>query len=62
VPASGWPRRLGTRFVIPGDRNGMLYDTDGQVVSEHVLGDGIGHVLATSTGQVWIGPDHDRFT
>jgi hypothetical protein len=25
---------------------------DGQVVSEHVLGDGIGHVLATSTGQV----------
>ena len=33
----------------------MLYDADGQVVSEHVLGDGIGHVLATSTGQVWIG-------
>jgi hypothetical protein len=28
---------------------------DGQVVSEHVLGDGIGHVLATSTGQVWAG-------
>jgi hypothetical protein len=37
------------------DRNGVLYDADGQVVSEHVLGDGIGHVLATSTGQVWIG-------
>ena len=33
----------------------MLYDTDGQIVSEHVLGDGIGHVLATSTGQVWVG-------
>jgi hypothetical protein len=33
----------------------VLYDTDGQVVSEHVLGDGIAHVLATSTGQVWAG-------
>ena len=33
----------------------MLYDTDGQVVSEHVLRDGIAHVLATSTGQVWAG-------
>jgi hypothetical protein len=54
------------------DRNGVLYDTDGQVVAERVLGDGIGHVLATSSGQVWIGyfdegiygncygPDHDR--
>jgi hypothetical protein len=33
----------------------VLYATDGQVVSQHVLGDGIGHVLATSTGQVWAG-------
>jgi hypothetical protein len=33
----------------------VLYDADGQVVSEHVLGDGIAHVLATSTGQVWVG-------
>jgi hypothetical protein len=33
----------------------MLYGADGQVVSEHVLGDGIGHVLATSAGQVWVG-------
>ena len=37
------------------DRNGVLYDADGQVVSESVLGDGIRHVLATSNGQVWIG-------
>ena len=55
----------GGRFLVAGarcrwrrdgpDRNGVLYDTDGQVVAEGVLGDGIGHVLATSDGQVWIG-------
>ena len=55
----------GGRFLLAGarcrrrpegpDRNAVLYDTDGQVVSEHVLGDGIGHVLATSAGQVWVG-------
>ena len=55
----------GGRFLVAGarcrwrpggpDRNAVLYDSDGQVVSEHVLGDGIGHVLATSTGQVWAG-------
>ena len=37
------------------NRNAVLYDADGQVVSEHVLGDGIAHLLATSTGQVWAG-------
>ena len=37
------------------DRNGVLYDADGQIVAERVLGDGIRHVLATSNGQVWIG-------
>jgi hypothetical protein len=37
------------------DCNAVLYDTDGQVVSEHVLGDGIAHVLADSTGQIWAG-------
>lgn len=52
----------GGRFLVAGarcrwrpegaDRNAVLYDADGQVASEHVLGDGIGHVLATSTGQV----------
>ena len=36
-------------------RNAVLYNSDGQVVSEHVLGDGIAHLLATSTGQVWAG-------
>ena len=55
----------GGRFLVAGprcrwrpdgpDRNAVLYDAGGQVVSEHVLGDGIAHVLATSTGQVWIG-------
>ncbi len=55
----------GGRFLVAGarsrwrrdgpDRNGVLYDTDGQVVGEGVLGDGIRHVLATGSGQVWIG-------
>jgi hypothetical protein len=55
----------GGRFLVAGarcrwrpdgpDRNGVLYDADGHVVSEHVLGDGIGHVLATRDGQVWVG-------
>jgi hypothetical protein len=55
----------GDRFLVVGarcrwrrdgpDRNAVLYDADGQVVSHHVLGDGIEHVLATSTGQVWAG-------
>ena len=55
----------GGRFLVAGarcrwrpdgpDRNAVLYDADGQAVSEHVLGDGIAHVLATSTGQVWVG-------
>ena len=55
----------GGRFLVAGarcrwrrdgpDYNGVIYDADGQVVCEGVLGDGIGHVLATSDGQVWIG-------
>ncbi len=55
----------GGRFLVAGarcrwrrdgpDRNGVLYDAGGQVVAERVLGDGIGHVLATRDGQVWIG-------
>jgi hypothetical protein len=55
----------GGRFLAAGarcrwrrdgpDRNAVLYDADGQVVSEHVLGEGIGHVLAASTGEVWAG-------
>jgi hypothetical protein len=38
-----------------GGRNGVLYDCDGQVVCEGVLGDGIGHIQATRDGRVWIG-------
>jgi hypothetical protein len=55
----------GGRFLVAGarcqwhrdgpNRNAVLYDTGGQPISEHVLGDGIRHVLATSTGQVWAG-------
>jgi hypothetical protein len=55
----------GGQFLVAGarcrwrrdgpDRNGVLYDTNGQVVCEGVLGDGIRHVLATSSGEVWIG-------
>ena len=55
----------GGQFLVAGarcrwrpdgpDRNGVIYDADGQVVAERVLGDGIEHVLATSDGQVWIG-------
>jgi hypothetical protein len=55
----------GGKFLVAGarcrwrrdgpDRNGVLYDADGQVVSEGVLGDGLGQVLAGSDGQVWIG-------
>ena len=55
----------GGQFLVAGarcrwlhdgpDRNGVLYDADGQVVAEGVLGDGIGHVLAASDGQVWVG-------
>jgi hypothetical protein len=33
----------------------VLYGADGQVVSKHVLGDGIGHMLATRAGEVWAG-------
>jgi hypothetical protein len=50
----------GGRFLVAGarcrwrrggpDRDGVLYDADGQVVAERVLGDGIGQVLATSDG------------
>jgi hypothetical protein len=37
------------------DSNAVLYDSDGQPLSEHVLGDGLLHVLATRTGEVWAG-------
>lgn len=53
------------RFLVAGARcrwqpdgpepNAVLYDAAGQAVSGHVLGDGIGELLADSTGQVWVG-------
>jgi hypothetical protein len=37
------------------DRNAIVYDADGTVLAEEVLGDGISHVLADSSGRVWVG-------
>ena len=55
----------GNRFLIAGarcrwhpdgpDRNAVLYDARGQVLSEHVLGDGLAQVQASSTGEIWAG-------
>jgi hypothetical protein len=38
----------------PG-RNAVVYDAGGHALAEEVLGDGIEHVLADSTGHVWAG-------
>jgi hypothetical protein len=55
----------GGRFLVAGarcrwrpggpDSNAVLYDAGGQAVSAHVLGDGIAHLQATSTGHLWAG-------
>jgi len=37
------------------DRNAVVYDADGSVLATEVLGDGISHVLADSSGHVWVG-------
>lgn len=37
------------------DRNAVVYDADGSVVAEEVLGDGIACVLADTAGHVWAG-------
>ncbi|WP_329565661.1 hypothetical protein [Streptomyces sp. NBC_01361] len=37
------------------DRNAIVYDADGRVVAEATLGDGISHVFATHTGDIWVG-------
>ena len=37
------------------ERNAIVYAADGRVVTEQTLGDGIGHVLATGAGEVWVG-------
>jgi hypothetical protein len=53
------------RFLVVGarsrwrrdgpDRNAVIYGSDGHVVAEAVLGDGIEHVFATSDGHIWAG-------
>ncbi|MFE2988883.1 hypothetical protein [Streptomyces sp. NPDC059262] len=37
------------------ERNAIVYDGDGHVVAEATLGDGISHVFATHTGDIWVG-------
>jgi len=37
------------------DRNAIVYSSDGLVLAEDVLGDGIEHVLVDSTGHIWVG-------
>ncbi|MFS8101582.1 hypothetical protein LFM09_31100 [Lentzea alba] len=37
------------------DRNAIVYDHAGAVLSEHTFGDGIEHVQATRSGEVWVG-------
>ncbi|WP_329432032.1 MULTISPECIES: hypothetical protein [unclassified Streptomyces] len=37
------------------DRNAIVYDADGHLVAEATLGDGISHVFATHTGDIWVG-------
>ena len=37
------------------DRNAIIYDTEGSVVAEATLGDGIEHVFTTHAGHVWVG-------
>ena len=37
------------------ERNAAVYDPDGGLVMEETLGDGIGHVLTTAGGAVWVG-------
>ncbi|MFD4708340.1 hypothetical protein ACFWN5_01390 [Streptomyces sp. NPDC058430] len=37
------------------DRNAIVYDADGHMVAEATLGDGVSHVFATHTGDIWVG-------
>ncbi|WP_216214882.1 hypothetical protein [Amycolatopsis aidingensis] len=37
------------------DHNAVVYDAEGLVLAEDTLGDGIEHVLTTSTGDIWVG-------
>jgi hypothetical protein len=37
------------------EHNAAIYDANGVAVASGALGDGIGHVLTTRSGQVWVG-------
>lgn len=37
------------------DRNAIVFDHEGAVLGEHILGDGIEHVQATRRGEIWVG-------
>ncbi|MFD0857346.1 hypothetical protein ACFQ07_34400 [Actinomadura adrarensis] len=37
------------------DRNAIIYSADGTALAAETLGDGIEHVLTTSSGHVWVG-------
>ncbi|MFG1891110.1 hypothetical protein ACGFIR_25000 [Micromonospora sp. NPDC049051] len=37
------------------DRNGVIYDSNGRIEAQATLGDGIEHVLTTTSGDVWVG-------
>lgn len=37
------------------EHNATIFDADGVAVASATLGDGIGHVLTTRSGQVWVG-------
>jgi hypothetical protein len=37
------------------DQNGLVFDANGDLVVKATLGDGIEHVQATTTGEIWVG-------
>ncbi|WP_409466451.1 hypothetical protein [Amycolatopsis sp. GA6-003] len=52
----------GGRVLVAGarcdwrpERNAIVYDAEGEAVAEQTFGDGIGHVQATGSGEIWVG-------
>jgi hypothetical protein len=39
----------------PGERNAKIYSTDGNVIREIALGDGIEHIQCDAAGTIWVG-------
>jgi hypothetical protein len=37
------------------DRNAIIYDTDGRLVAEGTIGDGVEHALVSRSGHIWVG-------